>query len=64
MLQKVTITLTPSERLALERLARGELREPKDFVRWLIRDAAISRGFIQPEPTQGQRQEDRHASAN
>jgi hypothetical protein len=49
MLTKLTITFSPEEREALDRLAQVEVRPVKDQVRVLVRSEAEKRG-LWPNP--------------
>lgn len=51
MAQRLIITLSDQERMALERLARDEFRPLRDQVRVLVRDEALRRG-VWPEPAE------------
>lgn len=45
MLKRMTVSFTLEEREALDRLARQELRPPKEQVRFLLRAEAERRGL-------------------
>lgn len=49
-LSKVTITITPEEKAALIDLAQAELRDPREQLRWLLKEAAERRGILPPAP--------------
>jgi hypothetical protein len=53
MLRKLTITFTPEEREALDRLARAEFRPVKEQVRALVRAEAERRGLWPAAQEQG-----------
>jgi hypothetical protein len=60
MLKRLTITFTPDEREALDRLAKQELRPVKEQVRLLVRSEAERRG-LWPFPTTPAREGVRYA---
>jgi len=45
---RITITLEQRERAALMKLARGELREPRDQARYIIRRELEQLGLLPP----------------
>jgi hypothetical protein len=49
MLRKLTITFSPEEREALDRLAQQDLRPAKDQLRLLVREEAQRRGVWPPK---------------
>lgn len=51
MAQRLIITLSDQERVALERLARAEIRPLRDQVRLLVREEAQRRG-VWPDPAE------------
>ena len=46
MLRRVTITFAEEEYVMLEIMANDDLRLPRDQLRWLVREAAQSRGLL------------------
>lgn len=48
---RMQVVLDSAENEALHELARHELREPRDQVRKILRDALRSRGFLHEEET-------------
>jgi hypothetical protein len=51
MLTRMTILLNENERAALTKMAEADYRYPRDVVRWLIREAACTRGLLS-QPTE------------
>ena len=49
-LSKVTVIMTPEEKAALIDLARADLRDPREHLRWLLREEAERRGMWPPAP--------------
>ena len=50
MITRMTITLNPSDMLALKELAQQEYRDARTQGSYLIREALLRRGLV-PEPT-------------
>ena len=46
MIPRLTISLTPEEREALERMVEADFRPPKEQIRWLVREEARRRGLL------------------
>ena len=57
MLKRLTISFTPEESRALQRMVETDFRPPKDQVRWLLRREAEKRGLL-PGNTQEHKQRD------
>ena len=51
-ISRITISLEPHERVALLRLAKKEVRDPRDQARYLIRSALVKYGFIKSTESQ------------
>jgi hypothetical protein len=49
-MSRVFIPLCQDEKEALARLAKIELRQPVDQARFIIRQALVERGLLQPDP--------------
>lgn len=47
---RIVITLNPDERAALGAMACDDLRHPRDQIRYLLREAARTRGLLSAEP--------------
>ena len=48
--QRVILTLSPDEKKALLALAGADLRDPKDQIRWILREEAERRQLWPPAP--------------
>jgi len=48
--QRVILTLSPDEKRALLALASADLRDPRDQIRWIVREEAARRGILPPAP--------------
>jgi hypothetical protein len=46
---RIVVNLTPDERMALGELSRREQRDPREQLRYLLREAARERGLL-PQP--------------
>jgi hypothetical protein len=62
-MRRLTIVMSGEERAALDKLANTELRSPRDYVRLLIRDVALSKGLL-PKDGEGRTSIDRQERAN
>lgn len=47
---RMVITLSEPERLALTRIAKIEVRDPRDQIRYWLRQDAQARGLLPDEP--------------
>jgi len=47
---RITVPLSPEEQKALALMARQELRDPRDQIRWILREEAERRQLWPPAP--------------
>jgi len=60
VLTRLTLSFTPDERAALQRIAEADFRPPKDELRWLLRQEAQRRGLrLDNDDRKGERQDGR-----
>jgi hypothetical protein len=45
-MRRLTIVMSGEERAALDKLATNALRDPRDYMRFLLRDVASSKGQL------------------
>lgn len=63
-MRRLTVTMNQQERQALEELARQNLRQPREHMRYLLREEALRRGLLPEESREGAAREVCHAEAH
>jgi len=48
---RIQVALDPTEASALSRWAASEMRDPREQIRWLVRQELERRGLLEPDDT-------------